>query len=44
VSRPLAIDLGELLESRKLGRFHVFVAVLGFLALMVDGLDFSAAW
>jgi MFS transporter, AAHS family, 4-hydroxybenzoate transporter len=37
------IDLGELLETRKLGRFHFLVATLGFLALMIDGLDNNAA-
>ena len=42
MSRPSTIDLGELLDSRKLGRFHILVAVLGFLVLMVDGLDLSA--
>ena len=36
------IDVGELLETRPLGRFHILVAVLGFVVLMVDGLDFSA--
>jgi AAHS family 4-hydroxybenzoate transporter-like MFS transporter len=36
------IDLDAFLESRRLGRFHVLVAALGFLILMVDGLDNSA--
>jgi len=37
------IDVGELLESRKLGRFHAVAFALCFLILFVDGLDYSAA-
>ncbi|HXQ49883.1 MAG TPA: MFS transporter [Stellaceae bacterium] len=42
MSRARTIDVGELLESRPLNRYHIFIAVLGFLVLWVDGLDFSA--
>ncbi len=37
------IDVGELLENRKLGPFHAFTFALCFLILFVDGLDYSAA-
>src|SRR5258705_12890621 len=37
------IDVGELLESRKLGRFHAVAFALCFMILFVDGLDYSAA-
>jgi len=37
------IDVGELLENRKLGRFHAVAFLLCFLILFVDGLDYSAA-
>ena len=37
------VDVGELLENRRLGRFQVLTLVLGCLILFVDGLDFSAA-
>jgi MFS transporter, AAHS family, 4-hydroxybenzoate transporter len=39
---PQMVDIAELLETRPLGRFHILAATLGFLALFVDGLDFSA--
>jgi MFS transporter, AAHS family, 4-hydroxybenzoate transporter len=37
------IDVGELLENRRLGPFHAFTFFLCFLILFVDGLDYSAA-
>lgn len=36
------IDVGELMESRTLGRFQILVAGLGFLVFFIDGLDNSA--
>ena len=40
-SRPSEIDVGELLENRRLGRFHAVTFALCFLILFVDGLDYS---
>ena len=37
------IDVGELLENRRLGPYHGFAFALCFLILFVDGLDYSAA-
>jgi AAHS family 4-hydroxybenzoate transporter-like MFS transporter len=39
--RPSEIDVGELLEGRRLGRFHAVTFALCFLILFVDGLDYS---
>jgi len=36
------IDVGELLENRRLGPFHILVFALSFLILYVDGLDYTA--
>jgi len=36
------IDIGPVLENRRLGRFQVLTLALGCLTLFVDGLDFSA--
>ncbi|HXJ02555.1 MAG TPA: MFS transporter [Micropepsaceae bacterium] len=36
------VDVGELLENRRLGRFQVLTLALGSFTLFVDGLDFSA--
>jgi AAHS family 4-hydroxybenzoate transporter-like MFS transporter len=41
-SRPSEIDVGELLENRRLGWFHAVTFALCFLILFVDGLDYSA--
>jgi len=41
-SRP-AIDLGQILERRPIGRFQFVTLALGVLALFVNGLDYSAA-
>ena len=38
---PSDIDVGELLENRRLGRFHAVTFALCFLILFVDGLDYS---
>jgi hypothetical protein len=40
--RPPEIDVGEVLENRKLGRFHAVTFALCMLILFVDGLDYSA--
>ena len=40
-SRPSEVDVGELLENRRLGRFHALTFALCFLILFVDGLDYS---
>src|SRR6516164_8008953 len=37
------IDIGTLLEERRLGAFQLQVLLLGVLILFVDGLDFSAS-
>ena len=42
-NHPREIDVGELLENRRLGRFQWLTLILGCLILFVDGLDFSAA-
>jgi AAHS family 4-hydroxybenzoate transporter-like MFS transporter len=39
---PRDVDVGELLENRRLGRFQVLTLILGAVTLFVDGLDFSA--
>ncbi len=39
--RRSEIDVGELLENRRLGRFHAVTFGLCFLILFVDGLDYS---
>ena len=41
--RAREVDVGRLLEDRRLGRFHVTTFALCFLILFVDGLDFGAA-
>jgi AAHS family 4-hydroxybenzoate transporter-like MFS transporter len=41
-NRP-AIDLGQILERRPIGRFQFVTLALGVLALFVNGLDYSAA-
>jgi MFS transporter, AAHS family, 4-hydroxybenzoate transporter len=38
-----AIDIGRLVETRKLNRFHVYMVFLGLLILLIDGMDFAAA-
>ena len=35
------VDVGSLLEQRRLGAFHWLILLLGVLILFVDGLDFS---
>ena len=40
---PREIDVGALLETRRLASFHWLTLTLGCLILFVDGLDFSAA-
>jgi AAHS family 4-hydroxybenzoate transporter-like MFS transporter len=42
MARDNVIDVGELMESQRIGRFQILVAVLGFLVFFVDGLDNSA--
>jgi AAHS family 4-hydroxybenzoate transporter-like MFS transporter len=37
-----SIDVGEVLEREKLGRFHLLTVALCFLVVVVDGLDFGA--
>jgi len=37
------VDVGALLEERRLGTFHALILTLGVLILFVDGLDFSAS-
>ena len=37
------IDVGALIENRKLGSFHWLVLALGCLILFVDGMDYTAA-
>jgi MFS transporter, AAHS family, 4-hydroxybenzoate transporter len=37
------VDVGSLLEHRRLGGFHALILTLGVLILFVDGLDFSAS-
>lgn len=37
------VDVGALLEERRLGAFHWLILLLGVLILFVDGLDFSAS-
>jgi MFS transporter, AAHS family, 4-hydroxybenzoate transporter len=39
---PATIDIGDLLERQKLGRFHLVTVLLCFLIVIVDGLDFGA--
>src|SRR4030088_3423965 len=39
--RRSEIDVGELLENRRLGRFHAVTFALCFLIVFVDGLDYS---
>jgi AAHS family 4-hydroxybenzoate transporter-like MFS transporter len=37
------VDVGSVLEQRRLGAFHWLILLLGVLILFVDGLDFSAS-
>src|SRR5665213_1006907 len=37
------IDIGRLVETRKLNGFHVYMVFLGLLILLIDGMDFAAA-
>jgi len=41
-SRATEVDVAELLETRRMGRFQWLTLLLGCLILFVDGLDFSA--
>jgi AAHS family 4-hydroxybenzoate transporter-like MFS transporter len=41
--RTNEIDVGALIENRKLGDFHWLVLLFGCLILYVDGMDYSAA-
>jgi len=43
MSSAPAIDLGQILERRPIGRFQLVTLALGVLALFVNGLDYSAA-
>src|SRR5215831_12440770 len=40
---PNEIDVGALIENKKLGSFHWLVLALGCLILYVDGMDYTAA-
>ena len=42
LSRATEVDVAELLETRRMGRFQWLTLLLGCLILFVDGLDFSA--
>ena len=42
MDRGRDIDIGEILERRRVGRFQIVTLVLGALILFVDGLDYSA--
>lgn len=41
-AKPVEIDIGDVLERQKLGRFHVITVLLCCLIVIVDGLDFGA--